>query len=117
MKTLFLDCSSGASGVAYPFIIESLLSKYGYQTTLRVLAIALVILTAPLLPALRNRVPSSGTSNMARTDATRISTSELKSMVWFSLELVPPWEPPPASDRLLVLACRLTLGAGLSVLT
>ena len=60
--------SSGASGVAYPFIIESLLQKYGYKTTLRVLAVATAMLTGPMLPLLKGRLPVSQSSALARTD-------------------------------------------------
>lgn len=60
--------SSGASGVAYPFIIEALLHKYGYNTTLRALAVGMVLLTAPLLPLFKRRLPASHSSILARTD-------------------------------------------------
>ncbi|KAI5207334.1 MFS general substrate transporter [Aureobasidium subglaciale] len=60
--------SSGASGVAYPFIIEALLHKYGYKTTLRAMAVATVIMTGPLLPSMKGRLPASHSSSLAKTD-------------------------------------------------
>ncbi|KAH0004063.1 MFS general substrate transporter, partial [Aureobasidium melanogenum] len=64
--------SSGASGVAYPFINEALLHKYGYKTTLRAMAIATLLMTGPLLPCLKNRLPPSQSSHLAKTDWTFI---------------------------------------------
>jgi len=60
--------SSGASGVAYPFINEALLHKYGYKTTLRAMAVASIIMTGPLLPSMKRRLPASHTNSLARTD-------------------------------------------------
>lgn len=54
--------SSGASGVAYPFVIEALLNKYGYKTTLRSLAVATFVMTAPLMPLFKRRLPTSHAS-------------------------------------------------------
>ncbi|KAG9548770.1 MFS general substrate transporter, partial [Aureobasidium melanogenum] len=64
--------SSGASGVAYPFINEALLHKYGYKTTLRAMAVATLLMTGPLLPCLKNRLPPSQSSHLAKTDWTFI---------------------------------------------
>lgn len=60
--------SSGASGVAYPFVNEALLNRYGYKTTLRALAVATCIMTAPLLPLLKRRLPTSRSSAPAPTN-------------------------------------------------
>ncbi len=59
--------SSGLSGVVMPFIIEALLDRYGYQTTLRAIAIGLVVLTGPLIPFLRGRLPASEQSRVERS--------------------------------------------------
>ncbi|KAG9519652.1 MFS general substrate transporter, partial [Aureobasidium melanogenum] len=64
--------SSGASGVAYPFINEALLHKYGYKTTLRAMAVATILMTGPLLPCLKTRLPPSQSSHLAKTDWTFI---------------------------------------------
>ncbi|KAH6661947.1 major facilitator superfamily domain-containing protein [Plectosphaerella plurivora] len=52
----------GFSGVGYPFLLEVLLSKYGYRTTLRAMAVALFVLVLPVIPLLKGRLPvaSSG---------------------------------------------------------
>lgn len=49
-----------ASGVVFPFLMSSLLSKYGAKTTLQAWAIALVVITSPLLFFLKPRIPVSG---------------------------------------------------------
>jgi Major Facilitator Superfamily len=64
-----LLCSaSGASGTAMPLIIEALLRKYGYPTTLRAIAIAFLVLTGPLIPMLKGRLPPTEQSVSRRTD-------------------------------------------------
>jgi len=60
--------ASGASGVVFPFIVEALLNKYGYKTTLRAIAVAMAVLTGPLLPFFKGRLPPSEQSVMAKTD-------------------------------------------------
>ncbi|KAJ5519679.1 MFS monocarboxylate [Penicillium fimorum] len=55
-----LLCSaSGVSGAVMPFIVEKLLNNYGYRTTLRIVAIAMFVLTGPLIPFLKGRLPVS----------------------------------------------------------
>ena len=51
--------ASGLSGSVMPFIIQALLDRYGYKTTLRAVAVALVLLTGPLMPMLKGRLPAS----------------------------------------------------------
>ncbi len=63
-----VTAATGVSGTAMPFILEILLNKYGYSTTLRAVAIALVILTGPVLPVLKGRLPVSQSSRAPRTD-------------------------------------------------
>ena len=70
-----LCAASGVSGVAMPFVISSLLERYGYPTTLRAISIGLAALTGPLLPLLKGRVPSSsGASTARRTDWSCVRT-------------------------------------------
>ena len=58
-----------------PFVISSLLERYGYPTTLRAISIGLAALTGPLLPLLKGRVqPSSGASTARRTDWSCVRT-------------------------------------------
>jgi MFS family permease len=49
--------ANGLSGVALPYIMEKLLSRYGYATTLRCYAIGAVLITLPALFCLRGRLP------------------------------------------------------------
>lgn len=60
--------ASGASGVVFPFIVEALLNKYGYKATLRAIAVAMAVLTGPLLPFFKGRLPPSEASVMAKTN-------------------------------------------------
>jgi MFS family permease len=63
-----LCSASGVSGAAMPFVIEKLLEKYGYPTTLRAIAVGLFVVTGPLIPFLKGRLPESETSSTGRTD-------------------------------------------------
>jgi hypothetical protein len=65
-----LLCSaSGVSGAAMPFAIEKCLQTYGYPTTLRAVAVGLFVITGPLIPLLRPRLPDVRASGpVARTD-------------------------------------------------
>jgi MFS family permease len=51
--------ASGVSGVIMPFAIEALLARYGYKTTLRIITVGLFVLTGPLIPFLKGRLPPS----------------------------------------------------------
>lgn len=51
--------SSALAGIVFPFTLEALLVRYDYPATLRVLALGLAALTAPVMPFLVARVPSS----------------------------------------------------------
>ncbi|OAA49177.1 Major facilitator superfamily transporter [Beauveria brongniartii RCEF 3172] len=48
--------ASGISGTAMPFVVQALLARYGYATTLRAVAGALVVLTGPVMPFLQRRL-------------------------------------------------------------
>ena len=48
---------TGLSGSVLPFILEFLLSDVGFRTTLRLCALALVIITAPLVYFVKPRIP------------------------------------------------------------
>ncbi|KAI1134467.1 MFS general substrate transporter [Hypoxylon sp. FL0543] len=63
-----ISASSGVTGAFMPFVIESLLQKYGYRTTLRACAVALAVLTGPLVPLLKARLPASERAALGRTD-------------------------------------------------
>lgn len=51
------------AGLIIPFLLTSLLSKYGFRTTLRAWAITLVILATPLVYFIRPRLPIRPTSS------------------------------------------------------
>ncbi|TAQ87516.1 hypothetical protein B7494_g4177 [Chlorociboria aeruginascens] len=52
---------AGISGLIFPFLLSFLLESYGFRTTLRVWAILLLVLCAPLIYFIRPRVPPSNT--------------------------------------------------------
>lgn len=47
----------GAAGVAIPFAMEWVLSRYGFRTALRVWAVAVFVLTSPILYFMKGRLP------------------------------------------------------------
>jgi MFS family permease len=63
-----ISAASGTSGAVMPFIIQALLARYGYKTTLRAIAVAMVVLTGPLLPVFKGRLPPSERSQLAKTN-------------------------------------------------
>ena len=63
-----ITSAAGASGIAMPLIIEAMLKAYGHRTTLRAIAIAMFLLTGPLIPLMRSRLPPSQVSAVTRTD-------------------------------------------------
>lgn len=63
-----ISAASGASGAVMPFIIQALLARYGYKTTLRAIAVAMAILTGPLLPVFKGRLPPSEHSQASKTN-------------------------------------------------
>jgi len=65
-----ISAASGASGAIMPFITSAMLNRYGYKTTLRAVAIAMVVLTGPLLPALKGRLPPPEQNTMAKINWT-----------------------------------------------
>ncbi|KAL9583778.1 MAG: hypothetical protein Q9212_002516 [Teloschistes hypoglaucus] len=67
---------TGVSGVVLPFIMSALLDKFGFRTTFRAYAVALVLLATPLLFFIRPRLPLAQTSLQRRLDMSflRMST-------------------------------------------
>lgn len=55
---------TGLAGVILPLLLEYLLSAYGHQTTLRVWACALFVLTAPLAYFIKPRLPPSPVTHL-----------------------------------------------------
>jgi predicted MFS family arabinose efflux permease len=75
-----LLCSaSGVSGVVMPFVIAKMLDKYGYPTTLRAIAVGLAILTGPLIPSLKGRLPPTSQNAVGKTDWKFLKTP----LFWF----------------------------------
>lgn len=70
--------ASGVSGSVMPFVLHALLGKYGYRTTLRAMAVALTLLTGPLIPLLKSRLPPS-----QRTTARKIDWKFLRSPLFW----------------------------------
>ncbi|PLB37621.1 MFS general substrate transporter [Aspergillus candidus] len=62
-----ISASSGMTGAVMPFLIQTLLDKYGHKTTLRASAVGMAILTAPLIPLFRGRLPPSDSAIIARS--------------------------------------------------
>ncbi|KAK1999497.1 major facilitator superfamily transporter [Colletotrichum falcatum] len=54
-----MSTGAGCSGVALPFLLESLLSRYGYRATLRVMAMTQFVTLLPMIPLLKGRLPAS----------------------------------------------------------
>lgn len=54
-----LYAGGGVSGVGMPFLLQTLLTNYGYRTTLRAVAVAQFICVAPVLPMIKGRLPPS----------------------------------------------------------
>lgn len=54
-----LCAASGLSGSFMPFLLQALLDRFGFRITLRAVAIALAVLTGPLIPLFKGRLPES----------------------------------------------------------
>ena len=66
---------TGLAGVVLPPLLEHFLSEYGHQTTLRIWAVAVFVLTAPLAWFLKPRIRVSvGGRAAAASEATSVST-------------------------------------------
>ncbi|CAH0023713.1 unnamed protein product [Clonostachys rhizophaga] len=68
-----ISASSGLTGAVMPFIVEALLAKYGQHTTLRASAVAMAVLTFPLLFLFKSRLPPSHHTTLGRTNWAFIS--------------------------------------------
>ena len=71
------------AGVILPFVMQSLLASYGPRTALRVWAIALFVLTAPLLFFLKPRIPITTSSSTRHT----LSWNFLQASTFWMLQL------------------------------
>jgi MFS family permease len=76
-------CSAGGvSGAVMPFVVQTLLDSYGYRNTLRIVAVGLAILTVPLVPFFKGRLPHS-----EQTSNPRIDWSFFKSPIFWLYSL------------------------------
>ncbi|KAH6681406.1 major facilitator superfamily domain-containing protein [Halenospora varia] len=66
---------TGVAGLVVPFIMNTLLSQYGFRTTLRIWAVAIVVISSPLIYFLRPRLPISSVSNSPRRGLGFLQTS------------------------------------------
>lgn len=82
-----LCAASGVSGAAMPFCVDELLHKYGYQTTLRAVAIGLAVLTAPLIFFLKGRAPEEGSASKTDWSFLRSSRFWLYNVSNFAMGL------------------------------
>ena len=60
--------STGFSGAILPFVFQTLLERYGHKTTLKAICIAMLILTGPLIPFCKERLPPSEQTTLANMD-------------------------------------------------
>ncbi|CCF33631.1 monocarboxylate transporter [Colletotrichum higginsianum] len=63
-----LYAGGGFSGVGLPFLLQLLLSRYGYRTTLRAVAVAQFACVAPVLHMVKGRLPPSPRGAMRMFD-------------------------------------------------
>ncbi|KAB5515445.1 MFS monocarboxylate transporter [Coniochaeta sp. 2T2.1] len=54
---------TGLAGVVLPLLLQSLLDKYGFETTLRLWAVVVFVLTAPLAYYIKPRLPVSAATH------------------------------------------------------
>lgn len=76
-----LRAGDGVGGVIMPLVLQELLSQYGFRTTLRALACAMILLMAPLLAFVKPRLPIP-----AASAARRIDVAFLRSPLFWTLQ-------------------------------
>jgi MFS family permease len=57
---------TGLAGVVLPLLLDSLLQKYGFKTTLRIWSVVVFVLTAPLAIFIKPRLPQSASTHAKR---------------------------------------------------
>ena len=63
-----ITSAAGGAGAVLPFAFQAGLRKYGYRITLRATAVALVVVTGPIIPLFKPRLPVSEQTTLARMD-------------------------------------------------
>ncbi|KAG9236766.1 MFS monocarboxylate transporter [Amylocarpus encephaloides] len=66
---------TGVGGLTIPFIMNSLLSRFGFRTTLRIWAVTNLVLTSPFIYFLRPRLPVGPVSHSPRRGLNFLRTS------------------------------------------
>jgi MFS family permease len=56
---------SGLSGIIFPLLLEKLLSRFGFQTTLRILSVLVFVLAGPFLYFHKPRIPISASRHLS----------------------------------------------------
>ncbi|KAM0255031.1 hypothetical protein ACHAQJ_006179 [Trichoderma viride] len=59
---------TGLGGFTIPLVLEALLSRYGFRTTLRIWAVALFVMTMPLVYFVKPRLPPAMTAHIKPLD-------------------------------------------------
>ena len=80
-----MQAAAGLTGTAMPFALTALLDIYGYAKALRIVAIAIVVLTGPMLPALKGRLPVP--QNIGNRETTLLFSQEPPLLLLFHLGL------------------------------
>lgn len=84
-----LLCSaSSLSGAIMPFIVEGLLNKYGSGTTLRAIAIGMVVVTGPFIPVSKGRLlqlQMLSQGELTGHFSTHLSSGSTPSPIWYRL--------------------------------
>lgn len=65
---------TGLGGFTIPLVLEALLNRYGFRTTLRIWAVALFVLTMPLVYFVKPRLPPSMTAHIKPLDWSFMNT-------------------------------------------
>lgn len=74
-----ISSASGLTGIFMPLVLDALLHRYGYRITLRACAVAMFVLTGPLIPLLKGRIPVSEVVRQPRMDLSFFR----KPLFWF----------------------------------
>jgi cyanate permease len=82
ISNIYSKAGTGAAGLVIPFIMNFLLNRYGFRITLRVWALALLIIASPLIYFLRPRLH---TTSVPR--ATRYGLGFLRTTTFWLLQV------------------------------
>jgi MFS family permease len=83
-----LFAAAGIAGTGLPFLIQILLQTYGFASTLRGYAVALVVIIGPTLPLCRGRHSYSDSSRPSR----KVEWAILKNPVFWAFSFSSLWQ-------------------------